>query len=830
MQDESVYTQVNISVRQLVEFILRSGDLDNRTGGMDVNAMHDGSRIHRKFQKQAGGDYRAEVPLKIEVPVTADGESFLLVIEGRADGIFTDTVKLAGNTRQKDDDIFSLIRDISDHPEQYMIPEGEEADEPMGPLTYIDEIKTTYGDVHAIKEPVGVHRAQAMCYAYTYAKQNDLERIGVRVRYVNRENENVHDFPELFTYAELSEWFDRLVNEYAKWAAWDVRWKRERDESIKQVPFPFEYREGQRDLVAGVYRTILRKKNLFIEAPTGVGKTISTVFPAVRAMGEGLTEKIFYGTAKTIARTVAEEAFSILEKNGMKLMTVTITSKEKLCILEKPNCNPTACERACGHYDRVNDCVYDMLTHETTIDRDTINKYAERYTVCPFEMCLDVTLWADAVICDYNYLFDPTVKLKRFFEEGGKHQYCFLVDEAHNLVDRAREMYSARIVKEQILATKLVLKNHKQFANALESCNKALLNMKRECDEFEVWEDCGPLVMGLMRFAGLFEDKGKELSGEEGEAAKDLYFEARHFLNMHDIAGDDYMIYTDYEGRDFRLTLQCMDPSRNLKECLKLTRSAVFFSATLLPVMYYRDQLGGTEDDYCVYAPSPFDQKKRLLLMASDVSTKYTRRSESEYRKIADYIEIFTGARRGNYLVFFPSYKMMEDIYGIMNSTEDVILQGQSMTEAEKEEFLGSFTDEPGSSKIGFCVMGGIFGEGIDLKNDRLIGVIVVGTGLPQVCNERELFRGYFDNTKEMGFEYAYLYNGMNKVMQAAGRVIRTTEDVGSILLLDERFRNTQYRSLFPREWDDVRTVSIDTVGDVTAQFWKNVARGDGFI
>lgn len=795
------YSSINISVRDLVEFILRSGDIDSGASYVDMNSMHEGSRIHRKLQKEAGESYRAEISLKIETPVTSDGESFLLCVEGRADGIFT--------------------------------LEDEDGGEGM---TCIDEIKTTLRDLTMMETAVPVHRAQAMCYAYIYASQNGLTRIAVRMTYCNQDTEEIKYFTERFDFGELEEWFTNLINEYAKWAAWQAKWMRTRDESIRSSSFPFAYREGQRELVSNVYTTINRKKRLFIEAPTGVGKTISTVYPAIWALGEGKAAKLFYGTAKTIARTVAEEAFGILIDGGMRLKAITITSKEKICVLDKPECNPGSCPRAKGHFDRVNDAVFDMLTNEECITRPLIEQYAQKHNVCPFEMGLDVSSWSDAVICDYNYIFDPQAHLRRFFEGEGDRGYCMLIDEAHNLVERAREMYSAELIKEDFLAAKAVLRapanrtwKHaaavEKLKNTLEACNKALLTMKRECDEFDVWEDCDTFVMALMRFAGTYEDCSKELSKEENDALLDLYFNSRHFLAMHEGMDEDYTIYTDYvDARSFRIRLQCMEPVRNLSKYLDQASSAIFFSATLLPIRYYMEQLGGREGDYAVYAPSPFDTARRLLLVGRDVSTKYTRRGESEYAKIASYIESFVNAKTGNYMVFFPSYRMMESIAEILEDRlEGIVMQERAMSESGKEEFLEAFTADPGKTRVGFCVMGGIFAEGIDLKNDRLIGVAVVGTGLPMVCNERELFRGYFDEKNGSGFEYAYLYNGMNKVMQAAGRVIRTTEDTGAILLLDERFLNRQYLELFPREWADYKVVTSETVGDELERFWKHI-------
>lgn len=797
--------EINISVRNLVEFILRSGNLDNsRSGKNEVEAMHAGGRIHRKLQKQMGADYTPEVPLSITVPIRYEDVSFDLTVDGRADGIIM-------NNLIKDDDFSVLIFEE----EEYSKPE-----------IIIDEIKGVYMDLAHLTEPVAVHRAQAMCYAYIYATKYQHSRIGIRLTYCNLESESLKYFDEDFTLKELSEWFENLINEYAKWAVWQMKWVVKRDDEINNLEFPFPYREGQKELVTGVYKTILRRKKLFIEAPTGVGKTISTVFPTVKAMGMGIVNKIFYLTAKTITRTVAEETFRLLSEAGLSIKVTTITAKDKVCILEKPDCNPVSCPRARGHYDRVNDAVYDLLTCENEISRDLILAYAEKHDVCPFEMSLDVTLWSDAIVCDYNYVFDPNVYLRRFFMNDKQEDYVFLIDEAHNLVDRAREMYSAILLKDDFLIVKRLIKdsNHK-LEKLLEQCNKDLLRLKRECDEFEIVPDMDGFNMHLMGLMTEYEALLQEYKRDEGrEELVKLYMDIRHFLNIYEILDDNYTIYTDYDEADrFRIKLQCMDPSVNLTKCYEKGRSAVMFSATLLPIRYYMEQLGGKKEDYAVYAPSSFDIENRLIMVASDVSTKFTRRNQKEYNKIVEYIKSFISLRIGNYLVFFPSYQMMQTIYDMVEGEiEGLVIQSNNMTEEERELFLDEFVENPKDTRVAFCVMGGIFSEGIDLKSSRLIGAVVVGPGLPMVCNERELFRGYFDEKNNDGFDYAYLYQGMNKVLQSAGRVIRTNEDRGAILLLDERFLQPQYYQLFPKEWFPFEQVNLNSMTDILADFWNS--------
>lgn len=784
---------VKVSVRNLVEFILCTGDLNyiKGAGTQSTNAMQEGSRIHRKIQKQMKAGYHAEVPLSIVVPVEAENISFSLCIEGRADGIIEE------------------------------------------PDIVIDEIKGVYTQLSYLTEPIAIHRFQVMCYAYMYAKKKKLLKIDIQLTYCQIETEEIKRFKETFSLEKLESWFRDLIDEYAKWIKWQLNWKKERTDSIKQIQFPFSYRTGQRKLAVGVYQTILEGKKLFIEAPTGVGKTISTVFPSVKAMGEGLISKIFYTTAKTITRTVAEEAFQLLREQGTKIKIVTITAKEKLCILKKAVCNPDICERAKGHYDRINKAVFELLVNNDEISRELIEEYAATYKVCPFEMCLDAALWCDGIICDYNYIFDPNVYLRRFFSDGKKQNYIFLVDEAHNLVERGREMYSAVLYKQAFLEVKsLVKQNSNKMKNKLEACNQDMLFLKRECEEYQIISSISNLVIHLTR---LFAEYEEFLStypvSEERERVLNLYFDIQHFLAIYEIIDDKYLIYTDYnEEGDFRIKLQCVDPSSNLLHCLERGKTTIFFSATLLPIQYYKEQLGGTEKDYAIYIPSPFEHSNRLLMVGSDVSTKYTRRNEKEFNKIVEYIQTFVKIKTGNYLVFFPSYQMMNLILSCIKRNDiDIIVQKNSMSEKEREEFLRNFVEKPKKTKVGFCVIGGIFSEGIDLKNDRLIGTIIIGTGLPMICHERDIFRKYFDEKGKNGFYYAYQYPGMNKVLQSAGRVIRTAKDKGVVLLLDERFLQESYQVLFPREWFPYQIVTKKNIEGVLEEFWNETSEGSHF-
>ena len=810
--------EIRISVRDLVEFILRSGDIDNRHSGAPENAMLEGGRIHRMLQRRMGPEYALEVFLRYRY----EAENYVLIIEGRADGVIT---------------------------EEWVT---------------IDEIKGTYKVLEKIKAPDPVHLAQAKVYAYIYGTQQALQALRVRMTYCHMETEELKYFWEEYFMDELREWFDGLMKEYQKWAEYERLWREKRQASIKAMEFPFPYREGQKELVKYVYQTIYHKRKLFIEAPTGVGKTISTVFPAIKAMAEGMGEKLFYLTAKTITRTVAENTFAILRERGLQFKSVILTAKEKACFMEETECNPEHCPYAKGHFDRINDAVYDLLIHSDSFTRENIREYALKHRVCPFEFCLDMSLFADGIICDYNYVFDPHVYLKRFFSDGMSGRYLFLVDEAHNLLDRGREMYSAVLCKEDFLALKKRVKETaekftdgsfeksisriRDFAPSLErqldKCNRELLALKRDCDEVQVLQYIDPFVQSLSGLAGTMDKYLDE--PDDSDVRKeilDFYFEISHFLAIYERVDDNYVIYTElaYNG-SFILKLLCVNPAVNLQECMDRARSTILFSATLLPIQYYKKLLGGKAEDYEVYAKSVFHPEKRALYIGSDVSSKYTRRSREEYYNVAAYIDEIVKNRHGNYMVFFPSHAFLEEVYDcymecFADETRECVVQEEYMDEEARESFLARFEGNPNCDfgqlihmdveiedkiLIGFCVMGGIFGEGIDLKHDSLIGVIVVGTGLPQVCHEREIFKQYFDDMGENGFDFAYRYPGMNKVLQAAGRVIRTAEDVGVIALLDERFLQTSYQRMFPREWENYEVVTRQGISGRISRFWDS--------
>lgn len=840
--------QIHLSVRDLVEFVLRSGDIDSRrAAGGKKEAMQEGSRLHRKIQRRMGSAYQAEVAMSHIV----EEEKFRLFIEGRADGVM-------------------------------------ERDEGWA----VDEIKCMYMDISRLEEPIPVHLAQARCYGYFLCLEKHLAGVGIQLTYCQMETEEIRRFFEEKTVQELEVWFAGVIGEYRKWADFQYTHAKRRQESLKRLEFPYPYRKGQRELAVDVYRAIVRKRNLYIQAPTGIGKTLSTLFPALKAMGEGYGDKLFYLTAKTITRQAAQEGLDILrgqarerpdilrgqtgerpdilwgqtgerhqeqkqeESHGqepgtdslcpqeLEFSSVVITAKEKLCFLEKAECNPEVCPYAKGHFDRVNGAVFAVINREKSITREKILAYAREYRVCPFEFCLDVSLWVDGIICDYNYVFDPNVRLKRYFSEGKKGEYLFLIDEAHNLVSRAREMYSAVLIKEDVMTVRrLVRERSPRLGRLLEGCNKSLLEYKRQCEQYVVLEEIHSLalqVMGIFSELELFMEENTEFA--DRDIVLDFYFQIRDFLNIFEQLDEGYRIYSQMleDGR-FQIRLFCINPSGPLRACMNQGISTILFSATLLPMTYYKELLSGEPDGYAIYADSPFARENRLLIVAGDISSRYRRRNLFEYRKAAAYIEKIVRGRKGNYMVFCPSYQYMGELVKVMEEEEAegreknagkergfrLLVQESRMDEEEREAFLQEFL--PGEKKqeeslVALCVMGGIFGEGIDLKEESLIGVMVIGTGLPMICAEQTILREYFEEKEKPGFSYACQYPGMNKVMQAAGRVIRTVTDKGVIALLDERFLQEDYLALFPREWSDYRPVTLNTVEEAVRAFWEGRA------
>ena len=773
---------IKISIRNLVEFIMRHGSIDNRYTS-SIKAI-EGIRGHQRVQKSYGDNYTAEVPLKY----TLTYEDLEIMVEGRADGI--------------------LIEDEK---------------------TIIDEIKTTTKDLLLIDENTNpLHWAQAKCYGYIYSMQNELDNIDIQITYYNIDTKSTRILRQSYTLKELEEFFFWLIDEYKAWAQLENDWVNKRNESIKKLKFPFEnYRPGQRELAVRVYKSITDSKKCFAQAPTGTGKTISTLFPAIKAMGEDKTSKIFYLTAKTITREVAQNTISLMRKKDLKLKAVTITAKEKICKMDEVNCNPEYCPYANGYFDRINNSLKDILAKYNDYSKDNIEKISEEYMLCPFELSLDLTNLSDVIICDYNYVFDPRVYLKRFFDTKTT-DYTFLIDEAHNLVDRAREMYSATLNEEKFVKVKkLISKKDKRITRVIKEIQSYFEDKLEDLttlDENDLVESEAPLELCEILSSFIkFVDEYLARTNEENEELMDLYFDVYSFLSISDFYDKNYTtIYTKtFNGMNIKI--YCVNPQKVIEEKMKKAKSNIIFSATLIPMDYFMKMYSYDEEDFIINLKSPFDVKNRLLMIGDNVATTYNKRFETS-EDIASYIANCVQAKKGNYMVFFPSYKYMELVFEKMKENYPDIntsIQESNMSEEEKEEFLSMFDEDNKETHVGFCVLGGHFSEGIDLTNDKLIGVIIVGVGMPQIGIERDIIKDHMKDSNK-GFDYAYVYPGMIKVLQAAGRCIRTDDDKGVILLLDNRYSQRRYQSLFPYEWyPNFRVRKSDDVKTLCEKFWS---------
>ncbi len=768
---------MKLSVHSLVERVLRCGDIDNRY--VDSSALYEGAAAHRKIQKSMGEEYHAEISLKMGLE--ADGQPIQL--QGRADGIFTD----------KD-------------------------------MLYIDEIKTTTMPLEQLRRQETMHWGQAQCYAYMLLHTMDSppSRIGIQLTYYQLHSEEIKRSRKIYHAEEIDDAFDALWQRYAVFARLEREWAALRNESIEAFSFPYpSYRRGQRELAAAVYRAIGQEKKLYVQAPTGIGKTLSTLFPAVKAMPRHRLDKLFYLTAKTVTRTVAQDAVQKMLGSGLRLKSLTLRAKDKICFCENPNCNPVDCPFANGHYDRVNDALLELIQSYDLILPSSVEEIARAHRVCPYELSLDAALWADLVVCDYNHVFDPIVYLRRFFDLDEERRYVFLIDEAHNLADRVRDMYSATLRKSPFSRLSRQLRDKDTASSALRKTmrqiNRYLLDERKAMGDASHRAD-PELDAVTNALIALFCEAAEDwLSQHETHPLHDELLELMLEAEAYQAAGEYYdehfVTLTQAEEGELSVTRLCLNPADIIADRLQKAVSSTLFSATLTPLPYYREILGGGTQDVILTLPSPYDPNRLLLLAHAGISTKYRDREKS-YAPIAEAIHTVVSARKGNYLVYFPSYDYMRKVvecYREIDSNADLLVQNSQMDELERERFLGCFEHSDGHLRLGFCVLGGIFSEGIDLKGDRLIGSIIVGVGLPGLSERQEQIRNYFDRQGGCGYDYAYVYPGMNKVLQAAGRVIRSEEDSGIVLLIDSRFDTAKYRALFPAHWANIQILRSQT-------------------
>ena len=776
--------EIKLSVHQLVDFLLRTGDIDSRV--FNNNTMLAGTKIHASYQSKQNNMYLSEVQLSYDFYI----QKYHIKLFGRADGIIIKNDK-------------SVI---------------------------IDEIKSTILDLETCYEKQGNwHLGQAICYAFMYAKTNNLNDIGVNLTYISQNDESTMKKSFSFTEEYLTSYMNDLLKKYLMFYN-IIEVKREkRNESSNMLEFPFEkFRMGQRELSKYCYHVAKDGGILFAEAPTGIGKTISTIFPFIKSFKDNENEKIFYLTAKTSGREAAYKACELLKAKGQNLSEVIITAKDKICLNPGTSCNPSDCPFAVGYYDKIKDILIEMILNETSFDYDTILKYAFKYNVCPFELQLDLSLYSDVVICDYNYLFDPIGYLKRYFD-GECNDVLVLVDEAHNLVPRAKSMYSCEItyslfkkVKKQI--SKI---DDAKIKSAFKSTNKYLkyyLDLYNEDDSniiIPYIEDS--IINSLSRFTLQMNRVQKEYSSYVTEEFKDCSMEIYRFIRLYEFYNESFKLFLNFENeKNFTLNLLCLDASSFVRQSLSQVKGSALFSATLSPFDYYVEELGGdVNKDITLVLDSPFNKDNVLLMIDNGVSTLYKNRNAS-YSYIVEDIKNFVKSRLGNYFVFFPSYEYMENVYNLLSGDFEVIKQDRNMDDKQKSEFLSHFESNPNKTTIGFVVLGGSFGEAIDLIDDRLIGVVIVGVGLPQINFKSDLVKEYFMKKGMNGFDYAYVNRGINNVMQAMGRLIRSENDKGAILLIDQRYTNYNYRKIFRGNFKNYHIIySSEEIGKMCESFWR---------
>ena len=774
-----------VSVRNLVEFVLQAGDLTS--GGFQKrDRAQAGTQGHQQIQRSRPAGYQAEVEITYQV----EGADPPLEVRGRIDGLYV-----------------------------------------SGGEVIIEEIKTTTLSLDLLNEEHNrLHWAQVQCYAYMYARQHDLNQVCIQLTYYHLDSRKEKTFERHFMFSELETFFHGLVIPYMDWFQKIGAWQVKRDLSIQQCEFPYEnYRPGQRDMAVAVYKTIKANDRLFVQSPTGVGKTIAALFPAVKTLGQGLATKIFYLTAKTPGRLVAEKALEEMRQANLHFRSITLTAKEKICFCPPVNCDPEVCVFARDYFGKVKRALAEIDQHQA-YTRPLIEEIARQYQICPFEFSLDLALWVDCIICDYNYVFDPRVYLHRFFDYITE-SYIFLIDEAHNLPDRARSMYSAELDKKTVLDLQRALKPHLPgLVKKLGALNKILLEIRKACqaedkDALVEYEPPEKLIKAIREFSQNAEDwLAMNQPAEFRQALLEFYFLCSNYLRTAEYFNSFYVSYFERQGQsDLKAKLFCLDPAPMLAAPLDRSQSTVFFSATLLPIDYFMKLLTGEVDHPKRIFQSPFPEDNVCLLIHNQISTRYAQRADS-YTAIASAIEAICSTHAGNYLVFFPSHIYLTSVLELLKERlpeRQLLVQNRAMTEAEREAFLSRFSAGNQETLVGLAVMGGIFGEGIDLVGERLIGVVVVGVGIPQLGLERNLIKEYFDRQSGNGFAYAYQYPGFNRVQQATGRVIRTETDRGIIVLIDDRFTDARYRRLFPSHWRNVQVVhNLREMVEKLTRFW----------
>lgn len=759
---------LDIGVRDLIAVACPSGDI--QTPSRIRQLMQAGQDAHALVRSARPEGYRSEVTVSGTVE-TPDGA---LRVHGRIDGLLEE-----------------------------------------GGRTLIEEIKATTTALGALQAPESAaHEAQARIYAFLYADAMRLDRVDVALTYYSLADKGTRTFEQTYDVEDLARFFHGIVDAFLELRAWQKARREERNRSLASLPFPFpSTRPGQEALSAAVARAVRDGERLFVSAATGIGKTMAVLHPAVLSLAGGDATRLFYLTARGTGQEAAEKALSLLADRGARLRSVALTAKAKVCFLDRDRCFPEDCPYAKGYYDRVGGALR-ASRPLLSLDREEIAVLARTHGLCPFELSLDLSLSADVIVGDYNYLFDPRVRLQRFFADPQRDS-VFLIDEAHNMVERVRAMHSARIGKKDAMAAKRLLDRKKEkdahrsvkevgdwLTAAAKACKEEGLRVKA-AEDFPQWlQEAVEKARDALARALFQGGPGGSRPGYPGLLAfHDLLNGFHHTAESY---GEAHATLLECAGKDAALTLLCLDPSGSIREAVDMGKAAVFFSATLAPREYFGTALGGDPDDRFLEIPSPFPRENLCAMLDGSVSTRAVHRAATIQRVVGD-LAAFTGAP-GHYMAFFPSYAYMKEALRLFRAAAPearILVQEPSMTEEERGAFLAVFREEPRDVLVGFSVLGGIFAEGIDLMGESLTGVAVVGVGLPAVTPERELIRGHLAARlgDREGFAHAYSYPGLTRVLQAAGRLLRSETDRGALLLIDDRYANSFYRPLLPPQW-----------------------------
>ncbi len=774
--------KINISVREMIEFACRSGSIDSKiTQTYLLERAVEGNIVHKKVQKKREAlaleenfIYQSELSLSLVFETNKKA----INLQGRADGL--------------------IIK------ENYIC---------------IEELKSTRKRLEDI-DVQKLHRLQMEIYGYIYCITNGLDEIALALTYIDVETLEEKTFQYTKTQNELFLITKEVVDIFCEFLTLSEKCVKERNETIMEVEFPHgSYRKNQRDLMKSVYYAINEENNIFIEAPTGTGKTISTLFPTLKALGENKLDKIFYVTAKTITRQEAKKSLSLLENNGLKMRSIVLTAKDKICFLDERNCTPEGCPYANGHFDRVNPALLDIAENETIVEKEIVQKYAKKHQVCPHEFQLDTSYFCDVVIGDYNNVYNPSSKLIRYFTEGGN--YVILLDEAHNLYDRACDMFSSFIESKRLEELYEITKGSKVSKNTRKIINE--LEKYKDLENFETVSESEYPSHIINRVRGLQSLIKAEEELLQNKDVVNIYLELIDFIRIADLYSEGHTVTINRVYNNIKFKLLCLNPAEHIKAVNDSVKCVVYFSATLTPPNYFKEVYGGESQNFYYTIPSPFDYNNTKVLINTNVKTTYKHRS-LYYEDIAKNIEAMVSSKVGNYFVFFSSYEYLnkvKDEFESLYTQFELLAQRQSMTDDERDQYLDNFKEIPSKTKIGFVVLGGIFGEGIDLIGDRLIGVCVVGVGLPMLTYERDLIKNSFEME---GYEYAYTYPGFNKIMQGVGRLIRTENDKGIILLLDERYGYKKYKDLYPISFTNAKYIrNSNEVKNQCIKFWSKV-------